>query len=102
MWGNLVQLAEDVRDGKRQEHKAVIDEKKELYGWIEQSVQVLFDKLEREKQNLAKETVKEPAEKEQIHVVVEKTENERTVKDGVATKRILVGGWSVLPSDTKV
>merc|ERR1719221_842869 len=40
---SLLHVAEDVRDGKRPMHKAVIDEKRELYDWIEQRVGVLID-----------------------------------------------------------
>ena len=35
LWGAFIQVAEDVRDGKRPAHAAAIASKRELYDWIE-------------------------------------------------------------------
>ena len=56
MWGSLLEVAEDVRDGKRPAHREAIDAKPELYGWAEERIKVMFEKMESE----------EPGEKEAI------------------------------------
>ena len=45
MWGSLLQVAEDVRDGKRPAHQDQIDEHRELYEWVEQRVAVMLEKV---------------------------------------------------------
>lgn len=45
MWGSLLQVAEDVRDGKRPAFAEKIAEHRELYDWVEGRVQVLLDKI---------------------------------------------------------
>jgi hypothetical protein len=44
-WAVLLQIAEEVKNGKRVSHQTAINEKKELYGWIEQRVQTMLDKI---------------------------------------------------------
>jgi hypothetical protein len=51
MWHMLLHVAEQVREGKRPEHAEAIANKKELYEWIEKRVDVMFEKLEKEKTN---------------------------------------------------
>jgi len=46
MWGSLLEVAEDVRDGKRPAHKEAIEAKPELYGWVEQRIKIMLDKME--------------------------------------------------------
>ena len=48
MFLSLLQVAEDVRDGKRPMHKEAIDKKKVLYDWIEERASVMIKKLEKE------------------------------------------------------
>ena len=48
-WGALLQVATDVKEGKRPDHDKVIQEKKELYGWVNQRIDAMFAKLEEEK-----------------------------------------------------
>lgn len=45
MWFSVLQVAEDVRDGKRPMHKEAIDAKPELYNWIEERASVMIDNL---------------------------------------------------------
>jgi hypothetical protein len=45
-WGALLQIAEDVKAGKRMEHQAAIDAKQELYGWVEGRVQVMIESID--------------------------------------------------------
>jgi len=42
MWNMLLQVAEGVRDGKRPEHQTAIDQRPELYEWIDERIQVLL------------------------------------------------------------
>jgi hypothetical protein len=49
MWGRLLEIAEDVRAGKRHEHQVAIQSRQELYGWVEQRVQVMFENFESSK-----------------------------------------------------
>eukprot|EP00522_Entomoneis_paludosa_P012375 CAMPEP_0172456628 /NCGR_PEP_ID=MMETSP1065-20121228/16798_1 /TAXON_ID=265537 /ORGANISM="Amphiprora paludosa, Strain CCMP125" /LENGTH=101 /DNA_ID=CAMNT_0013209777 /DNA_START=59 /DNA_END=361 /DNA_ORIENTATION=- len=42
MWNMLLQVAEGVRDGKRPQHLQAIEERPELYQWIEERIQVLL------------------------------------------------------------
>ena len=44
-WGTLLQVAEDVRDGRRPLHRNAIREKDELYGWVNRRFAYLADKL---------------------------------------------------------
>lgn len=48
MWGSLLEVAEGVRDGKRPVHQKAIAEQPELYEWVAQRVEVLFDNMEKE------------------------------------------------------
>lgn len=45
LWGSLLQVAEEVRANQRPKHAAAIANKKELYDWVDQRVQVMFDKM---------------------------------------------------------
>jgi len=47
MWSTLLEVAEDVRDGNRPEHKEAIDAKPDLYDWIEKRVGVMLDNIEK-------------------------------------------------------
>jgi hypothetical protein len=49
MWGRLLEIAEDVRSDKRHEHRIAIQARPELYGWVEQRVQVMFENFEKAK-----------------------------------------------------
>jgi len=46
IWGRLLEVAEEVRDHKRPAHEKAIEAKPELYGWVEDRIKVLFDKVE--------------------------------------------------------
>jgi hypothetical protein len=45
LWASLLQVAEDVRDGKRPQHKEAIAEKRELYDWVEERIDVMMEKV---------------------------------------------------------
>ena len=45
MWLTLLQVAEDVRDGKRPAHKEAIDAKRDLYDWVEERAGVMIKNL---------------------------------------------------------
>lgn len=45
MWGSLLQVAEDVRDGKRPAFEAKLEEHRELYDWVSGRVQVMLNKI---------------------------------------------------------
>lgn len=44
MWGALLQVAEDVQQGRRPDHQKQIQAKPELYEWMEQRVQVMLSR----------------------------------------------------------
>lgn len=46
MWGALLQVAEDVRDGKREAHKEKIEENRVLYDWVESRVEEMLSKIQ--------------------------------------------------------
>jgi hypothetical protein len=48
-WSSMLQVAEEVRDGKRPAHKEAIDGKRELYDWIDARIDVLLQKMKEEK-----------------------------------------------------
>ena len=48
-WKMLLQIAVDVQNNKRLDHQKAIQEKKELYNWIEKRLQVLFADSSEEK-----------------------------------------------------
>jgi hypothetical protein len=48
LWGELLQVAEDIKTGKRPAHKMAIEKNAELYGWVNERVQVMCDHLEKE------------------------------------------------------
>jgi hypothetical protein len=48
-WKMLLQIAVDVQSDKRLDHKKAIDEKKELYSWIERRLQTLLANSREEK-----------------------------------------------------
>lgn len=49
LWGSLLQVAEEVRDGKRPDHSTAIDGKPELYDWVQKRIEYMFEKIEKEK-----------------------------------------------------
>jgi hypothetical protein len=38
-------VAEDVREGKRLQHKEAIEQKRDLYQWIDQRISAMVDKV---------------------------------------------------------
>ncbi|KAL3902849.1 MAG: hypothetical protein SGARI_005649 [Bacillariaceae sp.] len=50
-WSSMLHVAEDVREGKRPLHKQAIDEKKELYDWIDQRIAVMVEKVKHKNSN---------------------------------------------------
>jgi hypothetical protein len=59
MWGNLLQIAEDVKNGKRPEHQEMIASKQDLYGWIEKRVSVMIASAAAATEVAAEETATE-------------------------------------------
>jgi hypothetical protein len=45
-WAMLLQISEDVKNGKRIDHKNAIEAKRELYGWLEERVRIMIDKID--------------------------------------------------------
>ena len=45
-WASLLQVAQDVRDGKRPDHAKAIQQNHELYDWIKQRIEVMFATLD--------------------------------------------------------
>ncbi len=48
MWSSLLGVAEGVREGKRPQHNAAIDNNRALYDWIEERVEVMMDKVKEQ------------------------------------------------------
>jgi hypothetical protein len=46
MWAMLLQVAKDVREGKRPQHAEVIRAKPDFYRWVETRVQVMLEQLQ--------------------------------------------------------
>jgi len=55
VWGNLLKTSEEVRDGKRPAHTEAIQRNPELYGWVEERIQVMLAKLEQEQEESGEE-----------------------------------------------
>ena len=51
VWAQLLQVAEDVREGIRPHHQNQIHAQKEFYGWVQSRIDAMFDKLEEERGN---------------------------------------------------
>jgi len=49
-WGSLLQVAQDVKEGKRPEHAKAIAENPEHYGWINERVEAEYATLEKQPQ----------------------------------------------------
>lgn len=50
-WKSLLQVATDVKEGKRPDHAECIRNKQELYGWVNGRIQAMFDKLDNYSDN---------------------------------------------------
>jgi hypothetical protein len=55
-WKMLLQIATDVQNDKRLDHKKAIEEKKELYHWIESRLQVLLAQSSERMDDIVEET----------------------------------------------
>lgn len=49
VWNMLLHVAEEVRDGKRKEHKEVIERKAQFYNWVEQRSQTILQQMKDKK-----------------------------------------------------
>lgn len=49
LWSAMLQVAEDVRDGKRPQYQDAIASKRELYDFVENRIQVMFEKVNKQK-----------------------------------------------------
>mmetsp|Transcript_16005 Transcript_16005/g.34662 ORF Transcript_16005/g.34662 Transcript_16005/m.34662 type:complete len:329 (+) Transcript_16005:231-1217(+) len=49
-WSTTMQVAEEVRDGKRPKHKEAIDAKPEFYAWLDERAGQMIKKLGKEKE----------------------------------------------------
>lgn len=47
-WSSLLQVATDVKEGKRPDHAKCIEEKQELYGWVNERIEAMFAKLDQD------------------------------------------------------
>jgi len=54
-WTSLLHVAEEVRDGERPEFKEAIDQKRDLYDWVEQRISTMVDKLKQENKDTKQE-----------------------------------------------
>ncbi|CAB9501105.1 expressed unknown protein [Seminavis robusta] len=45
-WNSLLQVAQDVKDGKRPDHDKCIQDKQELYGWVNQRIEAMCAKMD--------------------------------------------------------
>lgn len=48
VWSSLLGVAEEVKEGKRSQHKAAIERNKELYDWIKQRVEAMMEKVKEQ------------------------------------------------------
>jgi hypothetical protein len=48
-WSSLIQVAEDVRGGKRPQHKQAIDQKRDLYEWIDHRISAMVKQVKDKK-----------------------------------------------------
>jgi hypothetical protein len=48
IWAMLLQVAQDIREGRRPQHAQVIADKPDFYRWVETRVQVMLDQLQEE------------------------------------------------------
>ncbi len=87
MWGSLLQVAEDVRDGKRPQHAEAIQAKKELYDWVNSRVQVMFHKMEQREEAAARSKVEEEKGEAENNVEAENVEAMQ-VERNVATEEV--------------
>jgi hypothetical protein len=51
MWAMLLQVAREVREGKRPQHAAVIAAKPDFYQWVDQRVQVMLEQQLQQEQS---------------------------------------------------
>jgi hypothetical protein len=49
-WSSMLQVAEEVRDGKRPLHKDAIDGKRDLYDWIDARIEVMLEKMRQKEE----------------------------------------------------
>jgi hypothetical protein len=47
IWNMLLDVAEQVRDGKREEHKQIIEQKAEFYRWVEERCQFMLQEMQK-------------------------------------------------------
>jgi hypothetical protein len=50
LWAKLLQVAEDVRDGKMPSHSEAINRKKELYDWLQERLDFMIELVKEESQ----------------------------------------------------
>lgn len=48
-WGKLLQVADDVKAGKRPRHKEAIENQPDLYQFIQERIACMFDRLKNER-----------------------------------------------------
>jgi hypothetical protein len=49
MWSKLLHVAQDIRNGKRQDHLQAIENKRDLYEWVEQRVSIMLTSMSEER-----------------------------------------------------
>ena len=50
IWGKLLQVADDVKAGKRPNHKEAIEKQPDLYQFIQERIAIMFKRLEAEQE----------------------------------------------------
>jgi hypothetical protein len=50
IWGTLLKVAEDVRDGRRPSHLSRIEAQADFYGWVQSRIDAMFAKLKEDGQ----------------------------------------------------
>jgi hypothetical protein len=87
MWGSMLQVAEDVRDGKRPQHAEAIQAKTDLYDWVNDRVQVMFHKMEQREEAAGRSKVEGEDKAQAENVETDNVEAE-TVERSVAKEEV--------------
>jgi hypothetical protein len=52
VWAMMLKVAEDVRAGTRLAHKEAIESKPEFYGYIQERIRFMFQRMSEEQENI--------------------------------------------------
>ena len=74
MWAMLLQVAREVRDGKRPQHAAVIAAKPDFYRWVDQRVQVMLEQQMQEQDQMHEQMQEDQEKSESVSVALDQPE----------------------------